>query len=64
MQLFIADGESYESFRDFPECSLALEWVGSGTPSTTLHHIVKIRGTADSDDCIVLHVNPSETCRY
>ena len=58
MQLSIADGETYEPFRDFPQCAFVIEWVGSGHPSSTLHHVVKILGTADEDNFLVLHVNP------
>ena len=38
-----------------------IEWVGSGNPSTTLHHIVALSGTADKDDFFALHVNPGKT---
>ena len=60
MQLSIPDGETCEPFRDFPECAFMIEWVGSGHPSTTLHHVVNMLGTADEDDFFVLHVNPGE----
>ena len=55
MQLSIPDGESV------PECSFVIEWVGSGKPSTTLHHIVTLSGTADKDDFFALRVNPGKT---
>ena len=59
-QLSRPDANHYEPSEDFPECCFAIEWVGTGNPCTTLHHVVKMLGTADEDDFIALRVNPGE----
>ena len=64
IQLSKPDVNLYKPSEDFPECCFAIEWVGTGNPSTTLHHVVKILGTADSRDFIALRVNPGECHVY
>ena len=63
IQLSRPDLSLYEPSEEFPECSFVIEWVGSGKPSTTLHHIVELSGTTDKDDFFALHVNPGKICQ-
>ena len=60
MQFFRPDVEDDDLSKVFPGCSIAIEWVGSGKPSTTLRHVVKISGTTDKDNFFLIRVNPGE----